>query len=398
MTIKFTGESVWFDKRASRYVAELRYIDEFGEQKKPQRRGKSKAEAKNAIERLRQELLNSTPQEKLRFSDAFEEFVDLASSDRSEQTMGHIIVAVRSWFMPSIGRKNLSEITTKDLALAINSLEVAGCTVETLKTAKNRISVVFGFFVKMGYITSNPARSLPKYSHSANGRTLVKDAYSEDEAKTLIDHCKGTRLELFVYLTLVFGLRKGEALGLIWEDFDFEKGVFYIRRSRSERKSIDENNEVKSRLFSGDLKTKGSIRQLPITPGLSQALMNQRELNASTGSQNMLQETVILGQSGKPIGISTIHRNLKMTFEVAGLREIRVHDFRHTSAELALKNEARLEEVSEALGHTGVDITKRVYAARVPALASGFANKIEAALDVGQIEPQGAISGEGVKS
>lgn len=398
MTIRFTGESIWVDKQRSRYVAEIRYVDVSGRPKKIQRRGKSKAQAKNAIETLRQQLLNTDDSQDLRFSGAFEEFVKFGSTDRSEQTLGHIIVAVNSWFMPSIGRKNLREITTKDLALAINLLEVAGCTIETLKTAKNRISVVFSFFLKMGYITSNPARSLPKYSHSANGKTMVREAYSENEAKILVEHCKGTRLELFVYLTLVFGLRKREALGLIWEDFDFEKGVFYIRRSRSERKSIGVNNEVKSQLSSGDLKTKGSIRQLPITPGLSQALMNQRELNASTGSQNMLKETVILGQSGKPIGISTIHRNLRKTFEVAGLREIRVHDFRHTAAELALKNEARLEEVSEALGHTGVDITKRVYAARVPALAAGFADKIEEALDLGQIDPQGAVRGEGVRS
>lgn len=58
------------------------------------------------------------------------------------------------------------------------------------------------------------------------------------------------------------------------------------------------------------------------------------------------------------------------------LRRIRLHDLRHTAATLSVGAGARLEAVSQSLGHTRVDITKSIYARIVPELSSEFSEKM----------------------
>ena len=55
-----------------------------------------------------------------------------------------------------------------------------------------------------------------------------------------------------------------------------------------------------------------------------------------------------------------------------------MHDLRHTSAVIALEAGIPLEAVSEGLGHSGVDITKRIYAPKVAGLGMRYASQLNA--------------------
>lgn len=74
-----------------------------------------------------------------------------------------------------------------------------------------------------------------------------------------------------------------------------------------------------------------------------------------------------------------LHRFQKFT-ATHGLRYIRIHDLRHTMAQLALSNGIRIEGVSETLGHTRIDTTKTIYAAKVMQLALDTPNQLADAL------------------
>jgi integrase len=63
------------------------------------------------------------------------------------------------------------------------------------------------------------------------------------------------------------------------------------------------------------------------------------------------------------------------------LRRIRIHDLRHTSAVLGLEAGVRLEAVSQALGHTRVDVTKSIYAPYVQVLADEFTTALDDSLN-----------------
>lgn len=66
--------------------------------------------------------------------------------------------------------------------------------------------------------------------------------------------------------------------------------------------------------------------------------------------------------SGQPIDHPNNLNAYRVFLAKNGNRYIRIHDLRHTSAVLALQAGVPLEAVAQALGHTGVEITKAVYA------------------------------------
>jgi integrase len=73
-----------------------------------------------------------------------------------------------------------------------------------------------------------------------------------EEAGRLLAAAKGDRLEALYVLALTTGLRRGELLGLRWQDVDLDERVLYVRRSLQ----VGEDGRWRS----GDPKTKGSRR------------------------------------------------------------------------------------------------------------------------------------------
>lgn len=61
------------------------------------------------------------------------------------------------------------------------------------------------------------------------------------------------------------------------------------------------------------------------------------------------------------------------------VRRIRIHDIRHTAAMIGLESGVRIEAVSQALGHTRIDVTKSIYAPYVQALADEFTSGLATA-------------------
>ena len=53
---------------------------------------------------------------------------------------------------------------------------------------------------------------------------------SPEQARAFLDAAKGERLGALYTVALSLGLRMGEALGLRWQDIDFERRVLTVNR------------------------------------------------------------------------------------------------------------------------------------------------------------------------
>jgi hypothetical protein len=72
-----------------------------------------------------------------------------------------------------------------------------------------------------------------------NSRSPI--AWLGAEAKSLLSAAKGERLEVFYAVTLTYGLRRDEALGISWADVQFDSGLLHVRRQlRRKRLSPEE--------------------------------------------------------------------------------------------------------------------------------------------------------------
>ena len=148
------------------------------------------------------------------------------------------------------------------------------------------------------------------------------------------------------YVELATGLRRGELLGLKWEDIDLERGSLRVKRQIARS-----NGEV----VEAPLKTKNAYRTLPLAEDTIQVLKQQKKKAGSS-------PWVFPSPTGGPISPDSVLHMRHRVLKRAGLPRVRFHDLRHTFATLALQNGVDIKTVSGMLGHFSAGFTLDTYA------------------------------------
>ena len=192
-------------------------------------------------------------------------------------------------------------------------------------------------------------RLRPTGGRRAKGRTPELEKVPPDKAEP-------DPLYPAFYIMLTLGLRRGEALGLHWSDIDLDQGKVRIRRSLTVSGSKCVVKEVK---------TPRSRRTLHLSHDAQQVLREHRkrqgEVRAFMGKAWQEQGFVFTTCYGTPVGPRNLSRTFHRLIKLAGVRPIRIHDLRHTSATLDLRRQTPVEVVSERLGHSSVGFTLDTY-------------------------------------
>ncbi|MDD2505456.1 MAG: site-specific integrase [Bacilli bacterium] len=156
-----------------------------------------------------------------------------------------------------------------------------------------------------------------------------------------------------LYETLYYcGCRSGEVRGITWKDIDFKNKELSIN------KNIIENIDGNKFLVSTP-KTKSSIREIPIPDKLIDDLIKLKVIQKSIFG--FTEEWYVFG-SFEPLGKSVMRDRKNNNCKLAGVKQIRIHDFRHSCASLLINNGANITMVAKYLGHTKIDETLNTYA------------------------------------
>lgn len=156
-------------------------------------------------------------------------------------------------------------------------------------------------------------------------------------------------------LFLYTGMRRGEALGLQWDDVDFSSGTIAVRRARL--------RTAKGEII-GMPKTASGNRMVPIHPALAEELAAWRraqlEERLATGPAWKGGEWVLARAGGpvSPWALSTWWAGFAKRTGV----EARLHDLRHTAATLMAAAGVPPRVLAEMLGHARASFTLDVYA------------------------------------
>ena len=214
--------------------------------------------------------------------------------------------------------------------------------------------------VKKDIIGRNPADRVdkPKKNHFEPGH------YSEAEMRLLFDAARGDPLETAITLAAYYGLRRSEVLGLKWDAVDFKGKTISVRHK------VIETTEGGKCLIRGEdvLKTKSSVRTLPLLPVIEDLLLRQkaqqetyRTLFRSSYCTDYL-DYVCVDQMGVLIRPNFVTEHFTYLLEKYGLRKIRFHDLRHTAASLLLANGVSMKQIQIWLGHATFSTTADIYA------------------------------------
>ena len=153
----------------------------------------------------------------------------------------------------------------------------------------------------------------------------------------MLSCAENTDMELPLKLLLTLGLRRGELLALKWDHVDFEKSTI----------TIDQNNVYVGKNISKDgfitkaPKSLSGIRTLCASNKLMDLLKRYYNKYLEMGKSGNYNDLgyVVCQPDGKPYTPNAITRKFKRFLEKNNLKDIRLHDLRHTNATLMLKSQ-----------------------------------------------------------
>ena len=394
--MKAHGRSVWMDKKSGRWKYEARVTQPGGSIKKYQRTAASKQEAVAKVEALYQELINSNFTSDAKFlSELVTNYLEIKKNYVKPSTLANNKYLIDKYVLGKLGNRRDEKLTAVRLHGYLSGLR-PDLSTGTVNKVRAVLSCVFSVAVDYQQLSANPLRAVKPFRPLEGEKTQVEQPWSLEEVRGVLKAFADTPLDFFIHATLTLGLRRGEALALKWSDLNFEEGWIDIRDNRGSRRVIDSSGQIRTEMTHGSLKTKASRRRLELTNLMYLSLMREKARLQLLGLTQKLDDFIVVGDSGKPIGESSLYRIYNRVLAEHGIRRIRVHDNRHTAAVLALSADIELVKVSYGLGHGGPEITKRVYAPIVPALSIAFSRGLAEAIEEDQETTPGALVGGGV--
>ena len=261
--------------------------------------------------------------------------------------------------VPTLGKKKVGKLTVADVQSLLAAKLVGGpdgkpkpLSVSSVRRIRSVLAQALAECVVEGTLTRNVAAlTRPPKAQRTEGRTLTPV-----QAKKLLEAMNDHRLGPLFGLMLSTGLRRGEALGLRWEDVDLKKGVVVVRRQLQ---------RVGGELVANDVKTTKSRRAVNIAPPVTKMLKARKAAQAKDREtyREAWEETgyVFTTQLGTPLDPRNIQRDFQTICTKAGLGKWHPHELRHSAASLMLAAGVPLQVVSDMLGHSSIRMTADVY-------------------------------------
>ena len=184
--------------------------------------------------------------------------------------------------------------------------------------------------------------------------------YDDVQTIALIKALEGQELKfrVIILLTIFSGLRRGEVLGLEWQDIDLKNFTLTVRQASQYVSSIG--------IYTKDPKTETSNRTISIPESIIKLLKEykrkQLEQKLLIGDKWIDTNRLFIQWNGKPMHPDTVSKWFRNFLEVKNLPYITFHGLRHTHATLLIAQGLDVRTVSNRLGHAQTSTTLNIYA------------------------------------
>ncbi|MFT8610954.1 MAG: tyrosine-type recombinase/integrase [Liquorilactobacillus nagelii] len=252
----------------------------------------------------------------------------------------------------------------------VNKINVAFCQrnvnhwhehYRNYRRIKNLAAQIIDYAITLELIDSNPMKKiiLPK----PKPKKEKKNFYEKDELKYFFDCLEDIgdkRYIAFFRLLAYTGIRRGEAMGLKWSDFNFDNQTMSIKRG------LYFDERIKKVIVQTP-KTKSSIRTLDVDQETIQILkalradQQQRFLKFGVNTLKAGQYVFTQDKSNKLLAPGRADDWLRWIYKHYPQRKITVHGFRHTHASLLFEAGATIKQVQDRLGHSNSKTTLDIY-------------------------------------
>ncbi len=225
----------------------------------------------------------------------------------------------------------------------------------TIRYYHRILSSIFSTAVEWGVVKENPVKRV-KAPRVKKKKVRV---YNLEEAAAMLEALKEEPLkwQVLVHLALVTGLRRGELLGIEWQDINFEKGILDINKASQ--------SLPKRGTFSKDPKSEGAKRLISLPESTIQILKEYRkewiENKLKLGDLWEGSNRLWVSRYGGHMHTDTPTKWFPKFLKRHSLPHMNFHGLRHTSATLLIAQGVDVRSVSGRLGHSRTSTTLDIY-------------------------------------
>ena len=331
------------------------YKDAFNNyQVKVSKKYSTKTEAKDEERKFLNQITVGKKPSSLTFEQLFESFLN----NRKDKIRKHTLMQYKNQFKYLEMFKNI-----KCTNLTVEQFDMWKDWMNKTKlntTSKNTIYKTFKAIINYGikWLEIDMVSFSTRMTNFTNPDETKKEMqfYTFEEFVKFISVEDDIRYKCIFETAYYCGLRHGELRGLTWNDIDFDKHLMMVNKQvtrayKSENKKPD----------FAPVKSMSSYRTLPICDVLYNDL---KELFfEQSKATNFDKSFFVFSSNGLvPFDAFTIAERKKRNAELAGVKVIRMHDFRHSCASLLINSGAKITLVAKYLGHANTNMTLNTYA------------------------------------
>lgn len=368
------NEGSIYQRQDGRYVAAVSVIDAAGKPSRKYFYGRTRADVSAKLTKaLRDQQQGIAPPPERETVGAYlaRWLADSAQPALRPRTFVSYRMIVTRHLVPALGRKRLSRLAPQDVQAYLNGKRAAGLSARTVQYHRAVLRKALNDALKWGLVARNAAALATPPKQDRSRRRYLTPA----EARAFLDVARGHRLEALFTVGLALGLRQGEALGLRWQDVDWDGATLQVG---AQLQRID------GALTLVEPKSEAGRRAVPLPEAAVHALRDhqrrQHDERAVAGPHWEAQDLVFCTQLGRPLDARNVTRQFHRLRETAGLPWLTFHGLRHGYASLLAAQGVNPRVAMELLGHSQLSLTMEVYTHVAPELAREAAAGIDRAL------------------
>ncbi len=352
-----------------KYYAVINLTDNKGKRKQKwiatgyeEKNNKKKAEKFLREVLLQYETVSNAIQSDVLFSEYIQLWLNSVKSSVDEITYQGYAIVANSQIIPyfenkkiklcNLSRENIQEyINIKSENGKLNGK--GGLSPKTMKTHKLIIQLAVKEAIKSGLISKNPCEYvvLPKMQRRE------PQFYTETQITDFFGKIKEEDIYPLLYITVIYGLRRSEVLGLKWDSINFENKTICIKHTVVCCTQLVEKDSTK---------TDSSYRTFPLIGDIENLLQRLKEKeNANRmlfGSSYNENDYIFKWDDGRPYLPDYVTKKFQKLLKKYDLPHIRFHDLRHSCASLLISKGFTLKDIQEWLGHSDIRTTANIYA------------------------------------
>ncbi len=260
---------------------------------------------------------------------------------------------VDRFLIPDLGRVKLGRLTAREVRLYLDSLRRREVGTRSIRYVHATLRAALEDAMREELLDKNVAKLVRPPSVPRQERVPL----TVEEIQVLFKATRDDRLHAFFVVMALLGLRRSELLGLRWEDVDLVAGTLQVRRGL---------HRIDGKLRVMETKTPRSRRTIPLPP----LVLDRLHEHSSAQEAERLRLAarwpdlgfVFTTPIGTPIDPDNCSKLVRAGMVKAGVRVVRMHDFRHGCVSVLMGLGVPPRTVMEIVGHSALEMTMNVYA------------------------------------